>query len=82
MDPYLVLLQSGVYIAKIVTNLAVGSYSTVSPLPARTQAVFSLWRFPSGYPGRALPAAVVLWSPDFPHTRRHAAAQPSALIIQ
>jgi len=33
MDPYLVLLQSGVYIAKIVTNLAVGSYPTVSPLP-------------------------------------------------
>ena len=33
MDSYLVLLQSGVYTAAIVTNYAVGSYPTISPLP-------------------------------------------------
>ncbi len=35
----------------------------------RRQAVCSLWRFPSGLPGRALPGAVAPWSPDFPHRR-------------
>ena len=52
--------------AVTVASPAVGSYSTVSPLPARMQAVCFLWRFPSGFPGRALPGTVVLWSPDFP----------------
>ncbi len=33
-------------------------------------AVCSLWRFPSGCPGRALPGTVVLWSPDFPRGLR------------
>ncbi len=32
-----------------------GSYPTVSPLPARMRAVSFLWRFPSGFPARALP---------------------------
>ena len=32
----------------------------------RPPAVCSLWRFPSGCPGRALPAAISPWSPDFP----------------
>jgi hypothetical protein len=40
------------------------------------RAVCSLWRFPSGFPGRALPAAVAFWSPDFPRIR--AVIQPSA----
>ena len=30
------------------------------------RAVCFLWRYPSGYPGRALPGTVVSWSPDFP----------------
>ena len=42
------------------------------------QAVCSLWRFPSGCPGRALPGTVALWSPDFPHGRSRAAIRPSA----
>ncbi len=29
-------------------------------------AVCFLWRFPSGFPARALPGTVALWSPDFP----------------
>ena len=45
------------------------------------QAVCSLWRFPSGCPGRALPGTVALWSPDFPRgARPPAAIQPSAHV--
>ena len=36
------------------------------PTAQGLRAVCSLWRFPSGHPGRALPAAVSPWSPDFP----------------
>lgn len=32
-------------------------------------AVCSLWRFPLGFPSRALPGTDVLWSPDFPRPR-------------
>ena len=42
----------------------------------RPSAVCSLWHFPCGCPRRALPATLVSWSPDFPRTMRHAAAQP------
>ena len=30
----------------------------------------SLWRFPWGYPRRALPGTLASWSPDFPRIRR------------
>ena len=33
---------------------------------ACVQAVCSLWRYPSGLPGRELPGTAALWSPDFP----------------
>ncbi len=33
----------------------------------RGPAVCSLWRFPSGLPGRTLSGAISSWSPDFPH---------------
>ena len=57
-----------------VASGAVGSYPTVSPLPAECsvgeppvrRAVCFLWRFPSGFPARALPGTVASWSPDFP----------------
>ena len=44
------------------------------------RAVYFLWRFPSGFPARALPGTCVLWSPDFPLRRNPAAAatQPPA----
>lgn len=43
-----------------------------------TTAVFSLWRFPWGYPRRALPGTLPSWSPDFPRTLPPAVIQPSA----
>ena len=43
-----------------------GSYPTLSPLPRQVGAVYFLWHFLSGHPGRALPAAFSPWSPDFP----------------
>ncbi len=58
-----------------VASPPVGSYPTVSPLPARMQAVCSLWRFPWGCPRRALPGTFTSWSPDFP--RDHVASRSS-----
>jgi len=40
MDSYLVLLLGGVYIAKPVTKLAVGSYPTISTLPITWRYIF------------------------------------------
>jgi len=60
-----------------VTNLAVGSYSTFSPLPTLRQAVFFLWRFPSSYLARALPGTFTFWSPDFPLCRANPSKRPS-----
>jgi hypothetical protein len=54
--------------ASLVTQPAVGSYPTFSSLPLQAVAVYFLWRFPWGYPRRALPGTVLLWSPDFPRT--------------
>ena len=45
-------------------------------LAPNTTAVFSLWRFPWGYPRRALPGTLPSWSPDFP--RRVTAPQSSS----
>jgi len=68
--PLFGLAPDGVYRAIHVAADPVCSYHTVSPLPAlpfgRTQAVCSLWHFPSSrldWRGRQHPA---LWSPDFP----------------
>ncbi len=73
--------------ASAVASPAVGSYPTVSPLlfwaaeTTRREVCF-LWRFPLGYPSRALPGTVVLWSPDFPPVAGlhlpQAAIRPSA----
>ena len=64
-----------------VARPAVGSYPTVSPLPACRKAVrvavSSLWRFPWGCPRRALPGTVALWSPDFPRRGRPPRGHPA-----
>ena len=53
------LAPDGVCRAVTVTGHAVGSYSTVSPLPeamlSRFRRFTFLWHFPRGYPHRALP---------------------------
>ena len=53
------LAPDGVYRAVTVTSHAVGSYSTVSPLPeamlGRFRRYTFLWHFPRGFPHRALP---------------------------
>jgi len=66
MPPLFGLAPDGVYRAAAVTSGAVRSYRTVSTLPWRTPAVYFLWHFPSGYPGRMLSGIVPRWSPDFP----------------
>ena len=53
------LASDRVYNAVYVTANAVGSYPAFSPLPVFAyEAVCFLLHFPSGYPGRALPAVV------------------------
>jgi hypothetical protein len=52
------LAPAGVCRAIRVATNAVGSYPTVSPLPARTQAVYSLWHYPSPEGAQALPGSV------------------------
>jgi hypothetical protein len=60
------LAPGGVCRAVAVTSDAVRFYRTVSTLPSRSLAVYFLWHFPSGHPGRGLPGTVPRWSPDFP----------------
>jgi hypothetical protein len=73
------LAPGGVCHAAAVTSRAVRSYRTVSPLPCQDMAVYFLWHFPSGHPGRALPGTVPRWSPDFPPACRypHAGGRPT-----
>ena len=54
--PYSVLLPVGFAVPLAVAGSAVRSYRTVSPLPARTQAVCFLWHCPWGRPRRPLAA--------------------------
>ena len=74
------LAPGGVCRARHVTAAPVRSYRTLSPLPVRDSrvaapsAVCSLWHFPAGFPGWALPTALALWCPDFP--RRVLASPP------
>jgi len=73
--------------AVLVAKTAVGSYPTVSPSPwthaamPRTMAVSSLWRFPWGYPRRALPGTLTSWSPDFPRGLRPAARIGVMIVV-
>ncbi len=66
------LAPGGVYPAASVTEDAVRSYRTLSPLPAEKRAVCFLWHFPWGRPRRGLPGTVSMWSPDFPPRFRQA----------
>ncbi len=66
--------------AGTVASPAVGSYPTVSSLPRHAGAVSFLWRFPSGFPARALPGTVASWSPDFP--RPDGRGHPAPLHIR
>ena len=59
------LAPSGVYHAVVVTNTAVRSYRTISPLPINLGGIFSVaLSMDSRPPGVTWRSA--LWSPDFP----------------
>ncbi len=67
--PLFGIAPGGACHAGSVARAAVRSYRTFSPLPRiKPRAVCSLWRFPSGCPGRVLPGTNVSWSPDFPRS--------------
>ena len=71
------LSLSGVYHAFVVTNKAVSSYLAFSPLP-NNQAVYFLWRFPSGCPGQLLAGTIFRGVRTF-LSFEAAATQPSAI---
>ena len=76
--PYSALLPVGL---AVPVRLPVPRWALTPPFhpdPGERGAVCSLWRFPSGCPGRALPGTAASWSPDFPRPRRAAAIRPSA----
>lgn len=84
LRPLFGIAPGGACRAVPVARSAVGLYPTVSPSPRNRcrsdGADSSLWRFPSGCPGRALPGTPASWSPDFPRQglRPAAVIQPSA----
>ena len=84
VPPLFGLAPGGVCHAASVAGRAVGSYPTVSPLPARRtgQAVCFLWHFPWGRPRRTLSGTVSPWSPDFPRRTVARPAQPSSRLTR
>ncbi len=84
------LAPGGACHAVPVSRNAVRSYRTLSPLPPGEpgSAVCFLWRYPSArsedLTGRALPAALPSWSPDFPpahHPERMACQRSPGRLI-
>jgi hypothetical protein len=91
--PLFGLAPDGVCRASSLTLRAVVSYTTFSPLPEslRTQAVYSLWYFPSGRLTASPPACIpksaflrrrlqvtrhrALWSSDFPPPSRRSGTE-------
>ena len=83
--PYSALLPVGLAVPVLLPVPRWALTPPFHPCPrARRRAVSSLWRFPSGCPGRALPGTVSSWSPDFPRggSPRLAAIRPSAQAIR
>ena len=74
--PYLALLRVGLAVPVLLPDPRWALTPPFHHHPA-CWAVSFLWRFPLGYPSRALPGTLALWSPDFPRisndTRDHPA---------
>src|SRR5690606_34467999 len=76
-DPYSALLPVGL---AVPVRLPVPRWALTPPFhpcPGPAGAVCSLWRFPSGFPGRALPGTAASWSPDFPRPRCQGRGRPA-----
>ena len=77
--PYSALLPVGLAVRPPLPEARWALTPPFHPHPHELRADCSLWRFPSGFPARALPGTVASWSPDFPRPRGAAAIRPSAL---
>ena len=84
MPPYLVLLQVGFSMPQPVTQRAVRSYRTISPLPAymRTPAVSFLLHFPSAHAAQELPGTSPYGARTFLGTLTLVTRLPSRLVEQ
>ncbi len=63
--PYLTLLRTGLAVPVRSPGTAVGSYPTISPLPADAGGIFSV-ALSVGFPPLGVTQRPALWSPDFP----------------
>ena len=79
-DPYLALLLTGLAVPPSLPKVRWALTPPFHLCRVKHAADYSLWRFPSGLPGRALPAVISPWSPDFPRKPFPASAtiRPSA----
>ena len=71
------LAPTGGYPATTVTNGAVGSYPTVSPLPTSRRAVSFLWPYPSPFGAQALPGSL----PDGARTFLGHLTAPATIVL-
>ena len=84
--PYSVLLQAGLAMPSLSPGTRCALTAPFHPYPVDRGrwAVCFLWRYPSGsgivdpLPGRALPAALLPWSPDFPPASFPTSDRPAA----
>ena len=77
--PYSVLLQAGLAMPSLSPGPRWALTPPFHPCPRpRAKAVCFLWRYPWDRSRRALPAALSLWSPDFP--RRASAPRPPGCL--
>ena len=79
--PFLVLLRVGFAEPPQSPGVLVVSYTAVSPLPPSPAAVCSLWHFPAGHPGWALPTTLPCGVRTFLSFRRDHPADSSALMV-
>ncbi len=90
--PYSALLRVGLAMPAVLPRLR-WALPRRFTIPLTCRGVSSLWRFPLGYPSRALPGTLASWSPDFPRMVRfrpsitlgdyepHAVIRPSARSV-
>ena len=74
--PYLALLLAGLAVPSLLPRTRCALTAPFHPCRACTAVCF-LWRYPWGRPRRALPGAMLPWSPDFPPACCHASDHPA-----
>ena len=75
--PYSALLRVGLAVPGLLPALRWALPHRFTIATGEPVAVSSLWRFPLGYPSRALPGTLASWSPDFPRSCCQSRGRPA-----